>query len=430
MNKSTVLFTSILLAASVFSYQGIVHAQVSSTASLDILVQEALDNNPRIQQAFHEWKASQYRIDSARGLPDPMLSYGYFGESIETRVGPQEQKFGVSQKIPFPGKLRLKGKAQSKHAEILREKHEAVTNEIIKEVKFGYYDLFWVDQAIQINEEEKSILEKLEKVTQRKYESNRIPQQDVIKAQVELSKIIQKLFLLKQNRSSLVARLNSLLNRPGDSDMVRILSIDERAFEYELDELVDKVNLSRQELLAAGLSVEKAEHEKSLAKMAYLPDFTFGAEFVDIGSGTTSLSNDGEDAWMGKVSVNVPIWFGKLKAQVKEKEAALQAAKENKADVENRVEFEVQDIYFKISAYKDIVLLYETALIPQAQQAFDASQTGFETGAISFLDWLDTERTYLQTRLAYYKSITDYHKAVAHLERIVGGNLEGVQDEK
>jgi cobalt-zinc-cadmium efflux system outer membrane protein len=133
---------------------------------------------------------------------------------------------------------------------------------------------------------------------------------------------------------------------------------------------------------------------------------------------------------MVKVAFIVPFWFVKLMAQLKGKEAALQAAKENKEDVENRVEFEVQDIYFKISAYKDIVLLYETALIPQAQQAFDASQTGFETGAISFLDWLDTERTYLQTRLAYYKSITDYHKAVAHLERIVGGNLEGVQDEK
>ena len=78
----------------------------------------------------------------------------------------------------------------------------------------------------------------------------------------------------------------------------------------------------------------------------------------------------------------------------------------------------------KSRAYKDTILLYETALIPQVEQAFNASQTGFETGSISFLDWLDTERTYLQTRLSYYKSITDYHKSIAFLERIVGGHLE------
>ncbi len=88
--------------------------------------------------------------------------------------------------------------------------------------------------------------------------------------------------------------------------------------------------------------------------------------------------------------------------------------------MENQVNYEAQDLYFKINAYQDIVLLYETALLPQAQQAFDSSQIGFETGSITFLDWLDTERTYLQTRLAYYKAITDYHKSIAFLERVDG----------
>ena len=125
----------------------------------------------------------------------------------------------------------------------------------------------------------------------------------------------------------------------------------------------------------------------------------------------------------------MPIWFGKLNAQVKEKEAQLEAAKKNKEGMENRVNFEAQDLYFKINAYQDIVLLYETALLPQAQQAFDSSQIGFETGSITFLDWLDTERTYLQTRLAYYKAITDYHKSIAFLERVVGEELSGEENE-
>jgi len=398
-------------------------AQTPTSISLKVILQEALENNPKIKEAYNNWKASKYRIKSVKSLDDPVASYGYFAEEAQTKVGPQEQKYGVSQKIPFPGKLNLKGKAQGKHAQMLKEQYEATKNGITKDVKFVYYDLFWVDQAVEISEEEKSILEKIEKVAQRKYESNIVGQQDVIKVQIELSKIIKKLFLLKQNRKSLAVKLNSLLNRPLDTEIGKALDVKNKRFEYELDEIINKLHNSRQELIAANLAIEKSQFEKSLAKMAYLPDFTFGAEYTEIGGGTTSLSNDGEDAWMGKVSINVPIWFGKLNAQVKEKEANLEAAKKNKESVENQVNYEAQDLYFKISAYQDIVLLYETALLPQAQQAFDSSQIGFETGSITFLDWLDTERTYLQTRLAYYKAITDYHKSIAFLERVVGEEL-------
>jgi len=399
--------------------------QTNTTVSLQDYIKEAISQNPKIQEAYNKWKAAEYKIKSVKSLEDPMASYGYFAEEGQTKVGPQEQKYGISQKFPFPGKLNLKGKAQAKHAQMLKEQYEATKNETLKDVKFVYYDLFWVDRAVEINEEEKSILEKIEKVAQRKYESNIVGQQDVIKVQVELSKIIKKLFLLRQNRKSLAVKLNSLLNRPQgqDTEVQKIIGVESKSFEYELDEIINKSQNSRQELIAANLSIEKSQFEKSLAKMAYLPDFTFGAEYIEIGGGTTSLSNDGEDAWIGKVSINVPIWFGKLNAQVKEKEAQLEAAKKNKENVENQVNYEAQDLYFKINAYQDIVLLYETALLPQAQQAFDSSQIGFETGSITFLDWLDTERTYLQTRLAYYKAITDYHKSIAFLERVVGEEL-------
>ena len=392
---------------------------------LNSLISEAKNNNPQIQKAFNQWKAEEYKTKRVKSLDDPMASYGYFGEEAQTRVGPQEQKYGVSQKIPFPGKLSLKGKVQSKHAQMLEEQYKATESEVIKEVKFVFYDLYWADRSIEINDEEKSILEKLEKVAQRRYESNLTPQQDVIKSQVELSKIIQKIFLLQQSRNSLNVKLNALLNREQNAQTPNISSIDQQEFAYEIGDIINRAKDTRQELLAANLSIERAQYEKSLAKMAYLPDFTLGAEYTEIGGGTTTLSNDGQDAWMGKVSVNVPIWFGKLRAQVKEKESALEAVRKNKMDIENQVTYEAQDMYFKITAYKDIVLLYETALLPQAQQAFDSSQTGFETGSISFLDWLDTERTYLQTRLAYYKAVTDYHKSIAYLERVIGEDLGG-----
>ena len=430
MNRQMISMMAGVMALSLGIVPSVLEATGDGAPALDIFVGEALKNNPKIREAYNEWKAAEYKVKSVRSLDDPMFAATIPGEHVQTRVGPQEQKYSVSQKVPFPGKLGLKAKAQAKQAEALREQYEAAKNEIMREVKFTYFDLFWADRAVEVSEEEKSILEKLENVAQSKYESNQIPQQHVIKAQVELSQIIRKLLLLRQNRESLAARLNSLLDRPRSTEIGAVAAVEDADFSYKLDDLVGMVQQSRQELVMAELSVEKAEYEKSSAQMAYWPDFTFGAEYIEVGSGSTASPNDGQDAWMGMVAVNVPIWFGKLNAQVKEKEAALQAAKEKKEDIENRFEYEVQDIYFKIMAYKDIVLLYETALVPQAQQAFDASQTGFETGSISFLDWLDTERTFLQTRLAYYKAITDYHKSIAYLERVVGGSFKGGDHEQ
>lgn len=398
--------------------------------SLEAFVNEAEKNNPKIQQAFNTWKAAEHKIKGIKSLPDPMATYGYFGEEMQTRVGPQEQKFGISQKIPFPGKLGLKGKAQAKQALMRKEQYEAVKNEVLKDVKFVFYDLYWVDQAIEINEEEKELLENLEASAQRKYESNLVAQQAVIKAQVELSKIIEKLYLLRQNRRTLAVKMNSLLNRSQSREIAKISAIKEKEFNATLEDVIHQAQNARQELVAADLAVERSAYEKSLARMNYLPDFTIGAEYVEIGSGTTNQPNDGEDAWMGMISVNIPLWFGKLKSEVEEKTAELAAAQKNKEAVENQVAFEARDLYFKIMTYKDIVSLYETALVPQAQQAFDATQTGFETGKVSFLDWLDTERTYLQTRLAYYKAITDYYKSIAFLERVIGGRLQGGEYEK
>jgi len=284
MDKMRRLFIAALLL-SVFLHSNYLYARVSSALSLDGCIKEALDNNPQIQQAYHTWKAAEYRIKSAKGLPDPNVSYTYFGESIETRAGPQEQKFGAKQTIPFPGKLGLKGEIQAKEAQISKEKYEAAKSEVIKKVKFAFYDLYWLDRALYINEEEKELLEKVERVAQRKYESNLSPQQDVIKLQVELSQIIKKIALMRQNRKSLRARMNRLLNRDVGASIDTITEIAIEDFDYEANDIVEQFKHSGQELRAADLTVEKSEFEKSLAKMDYLPDFTLGYEYIDVGGG-------------------------------------------------------------------------------------------------------------------------------------------------
>ena len=416
-----VLITAVFMSLSFAQEEAVIPENKPQT--LDLLVSEALRNNLQVQAVYNEWQAAEYKVQVVKGLPDPRLSFSYFGENVETRVGPQESKFGASQKIPFPAKLIFKGKAQGRHAEMIKERYEAAKREVIKKVKFVYYDIFWVDRALGVTEEEKTILQNLERIAQRRYESNLTPQQDAIKAQVEISKLIDKLVMLKQSRKSLAAKMNSILNRPQSKELGRVEDAKLRGFDYELGELHTIANAFRQELLAANLDIERAQYEKSLAKLDYIPDLTLGFNYIRIGEGHTTMSNDGQDAWMGTVAINLPVWFDRLGAQLKEKQAALDARRKYSQDLENRVAYEVEDLYFKIIAYKDIVSLYRTALIPQTEQAFKAARIGYETGKVDFLNWLDSQRVLLKTRLAYYKAVVDYQKSIAYLERIVGKDL-------
>lgn len=399
------------------------YSESKKAESLVDLVNEGVQNNPHVQAQYSQWKAVEFKAKYVSRHPDPQARYSFFGESVETRVGPQEKKYGVSQKIPFPGKLSIKGFAHRRHADMKKEQYEASKRELIKSIKYVYYDLSWIDTSIRITENEKTLLENMERVARRKYESNLTTQQDVIKIHVEISRLIENLFRLKQNRVSLVAMMNNLLDREKGSSLGSIPPVEPQEFNLSLDQLHTIGKGKRPELRAAHFAVKKAEKEHTLSKLNYLPDFTVSYDYIKIGDNTTSRPDDGQDAWWGTVSINLPIWFGKLSAEVKEKKETLAAKRKDYKNMENKLSFEIEDLYFKINTDKDIISLYKTGLVPQAEHAFEAARTGYETGIIDFLNWLDTERIFLQINLAYYKSIVDYQKSIARLERAIGNDI-------
>ena len=143
------------------------YAQETEDKQLNDFITYALENNPQLKASYNKYRSAEYKIKFTKGLPNPVFQYGHFFKSIETRTGPQENKFGIFQKIPFPGKLGLKGKIQKKQSEILRERYDKLRQKIITRVKNTYYDIFFVDKAIEVTQEEKSILESIESIESR-----------------------------------------------------------------------------------------------------------------------------------------------------------------------------------------------------------------------------------------------------------------------
>ncbi len=390
---------------------------------LSEIILEALDNNPQVKAAYGEWQAALEKIPQAKSLPDPMIGYARFGSSVETRLGPQRNKLSLSQQIPFFGKLSLKGKIAQHGASVIEEQYNKVKADVSLNVKEAYFSLYWFDKVIRISQEEKEVLKRLARIAQKKYETGKANQQDVLKIQLEVSKVEDKILRLKQGRQAVVTKLNSLLNRPPDSSFGEVEEPRTSPFEIEIERLYQLAQERRPELKKAENLIEKNQVSLKLTKKNYYPDFRIMFDYIDIGGGTTTHPKDGRNAWMGSIGINIPIWRKKLRAAEAEAALQLKASQEKHTDIKNKTLSSVNELYHEVKTDEEQINLYKYSLLPQAEQAFKASEVGYLAGKVDFLNLLDSERMVLMIKTGYHKSIADFGKSLARLERVVGKDL-------
>jgi outer membrane protein TolC len=394
-------------------------------AALSELIEEALSQNPQIKAARNEWEASIKVVPQVKSLPDPMLSYSYFGQSVETRLGPQRNKFSLSQKFPFFGKLSLKGEIAKSASSLFEEQYNVVKANIALKVKKAYFSLFWFEKALKITNEEKEVLQRLAKIAEKKYETGKGNQQDVLKAHLEISRVTDKTLLLEQGRRGIAAELNSLLNRSPDVSLGEAEEFKVPEIRFSLEELYAWAKQFRPELRKARYLIEKNEKSLKLAKKNYFPDFKIMFDYIDIGAGTTTNANDGRNSWMASIGISIPIWRGRLRASEAEAAIKIEASQEGYKNIENKTLSRVNELFFEVKTASEEVNLYKYSLIPLAEQSLKASEVGYLAGKIDFLNLLDSERMLLQIKIGYFKSIADLGKSLAQLERVVGKNLVG-----
>lgn len=388
------------------------------------LIKIAEQENPEIKSARSRWQAAQQRPAQASSLPDPMLSYTRWIESVETRVGPQENVFMLSQRLPFPGKLGLKGKMAEQDAVAQENQYEATKRDVVYKVKTAYYDLYWIDQSLRILDQYNALLRDFSKAAEQQYATGSGIQANVLKSQVEISSIMERKLGFEKMRQGMVARLNALLNRPADSPLGVAAEIDTSRFSLPDSVLVKTALNEREELQATEAMIHKSEYMKSLAKREYLPDFNLQGTYITIPKVPTSMFSDaGKNPYSIMVGVNLPIWFGRRSAAVNEAEETIIANQRAYENLENNVKAEIADLYFQIATTGKTVDLYEQGLIAQAESSLQSALAAYRTGKLEFLNLLDAERMLLQFNLGYVKELSNYNKQVAAMARAVGGKL-------
>ena len=420
MSKST--FAAILLVGLGFD-SSLGQESQGPPLQLKELIEEALGKNPEIVAAKNQWAASVAKITQATALDDPVLSFIYPGRKVETRVGPQENRFRISQKLPFFGKLRLRGEVATRSADQAREIFEAKKLEIVAKVKRAFYELFMAHKAIQINQENVGILRRLGGIGEVKYATGRVSQGDVLKAQVELAKLANELITLRQEKETAEAALNILLNRPPQAPLGVPGEFENPPLTFTLEEL-EEMAVEQQPLLKAlQLAISASAANLALARRDYYPDVTVGVDYIQVGGGTTLSDDDGKDALLFSAGLNIPIWRKRLKARVRETEAAIKASEATYEAVRDRIVFEVTDALVKVQSAERLVDLFITTILPLAEQSLAAATIGYESDRVDFLDLLESQRILQDFQLDYYRALVNYEQELANLERTVGADL-------
>jgi len=389
----------------------------------EYLNQAAL-HNPDLESAFYRWKAALEKIPQVKALPDPRFTFAYYIENVETRVGPQEARLALFQTFPWFGILDLREDVATQDANAAKAQYDALKLKIFYEVKTVFYEYAYLAQAVRITREDIELLRYFDSVVRARYSAGATPYADVVKTQVQLGRLEDRLKTLQDLRRPLMAKLAAATNLPPDTEFpwppavpVMLLCVTDEELFKGLPEFSPQ--LRRFEYLEAR---EKAGIE--LAKKEYFPDLTFGIEDIMTGSALVPTTPDsGKDAVIASVTVTIPFWWEKRKASVREGQAKLASASRGAEALKRSLRSDMELALYKYRDAQRKIDLYRNTLIPQAEEALGVTLEAFQAGTRSSLDLIDAEKTLLEFELAYLRALADQAQRVAELEWLLGKEI-------
>ena len=394
------------------------------TFGLQDLLNGLMQNNPEIQAARSRFEAATKRPSQAGTLPEPTASYTNLGVGHPfSPLNASEfsyQGFGVSQEFPFPGKLGLASEEAKREAEGEQQNYRSVVFDVTARLKIAYYEWLSVQKAIELTHKNSDLLSRFEEIARNRYTVGKGLQQDVIKAQFEVSSLERDIVMLDEKRQRAEAEIVSLLAVPTVS--LRVPGeIQPSTISMSLDELVKATNDSPR--VRAGQKIVDARAvgiNRSLKD--FRPDFGVNLQWQHTGSNFP-------DYYMATVEVKIPIYYArKQRYALEESYSRLNEAKQNYRSAQQEAIYQVKDHYLAIESSERILNLYKTTLLPQAQLTVDSAASAYEVGNIDFLSLVTNLTNLISLERQYYDEVARHEEAIARLEPVVGKELIRLQE--
>jgi cobalt-zinc-cadmium efflux system outer membrane protein len=396
------------------------HPDLSPNATLQDVLAMAAMRHPGMKAAFEAWQAALEKSPQVMALPDPKFSYGYFIREVETRVGPQQQRVGLSQMFPWFGKRTLAGQMADQDAEAAWQVYESTKRKLFQSVKTTWNELAYLHESIRITEENIELMKHFERVAQARFRSGS-DVTGVVKAQVEIGKLEDRLLSLQDMILPLITRLNTEMNRPPNTFLPVPKLENTQTSQLPIKTTMDAMLLQHPDLAALQAEVEKNRKSIQLALKNNRPDFTLGLDYIQTDSSATAgISDNGKDPVMITGAFNIPIWNRKNKAAVRQAESNTSAAQLRLKQRENELQ---TDLAMELFDYRDAerkLGLYKNSLTPLTENALRVAEQSYQAGQSDFLELIDAQRLLLEFQLSYQRALADRAIATAGLEKLLG----------
>ena len=400
----------------------LLQAGVAVPDRLDDLVRVALDQNPEIHAAARRWEAAAARPSQVRALPNPTVSFTYWNAGSPlpgTSVGENPMSFVepmLTQRLPFPGKLGLRGEIAETEADTEGRLYDAERVRVVADLKQAYFDLYYVERSTETVERSRELLGRFASVARSRYEVGEGLQQDVLRAQMEETLLEDRLSVLTRQAGHLRARINELLNRPSDTLVRTLPEVTLSSLDYSAEELQAIAEDANPMLDAYRFGIDRSARVLDLARKEHLPDF-------DIRVGRMFMGTF-DDMWDVSVSAEIPVFFGRKEKRRVEEAVAMLRESQSEFDAAGRsVAREVTDYYLAASTAERLERLYREAVIPQASLTLESSLAAYRVGDVDFLGVLDNWSTLLDFEVEYYTQVAEHEKALVGLEELTGLDL-------
>jgi outer membrane protein, heavy metal efflux system len=396
------------------------------TISLEQLVSELVKINPDIQAAESRYQALQARPSQMWTLPDPVLSFvsrnGNGNPAPFTELGKDLlSSIGLmwEQEFPFPGKLSLAGEIAQKEADAAKVDIETVRWKVISNLKEAYYEYFRVDRSIQILNDSLKLLKHFEEIARARYGVGEGIQQDVLRSQLEISIMEQRITSMQQERATAVAEINRLLNRHIDSPLPNPAEVTQTKFVLPLETLELEFITKAPQIRSGEAMVAREQRNMELAKKQFRPDFMTSVEYAN--------SPNFPDMWEIKFGLRIPIFYKTKQAYgVTEASHNLTRAQKELRTMQQEIAFSIRNQLLQIQASEKLLKLYNQAVLPQSNLTLESSLATYQVGKSDFITTLSNFMTLLEYRMNHYAELARHETAIARLERIVGRPVTAV----
>jgi cobalt-zinc-cadmium efflux system outer membrane protein len=424
MNTRQDLIIAILLCILTLTFVTVGYSQTEEKALvLNDLINTAIEQNPQLKSMRSAFLADSAKITQEGALPDPVLSLGLMNLPVNSFAFDQEPMTGkqiaINQLFPFPGKLSLKEDISSEDTEISRTNYQEYRNQLIRDVTTEYYNLFVIDKSIEITEKNQALLKEYTEIAQSRYRVGKGLQQDVLKAQVELSKMIDKLIKLKQERRVKQARINALLNQPVNTPLGRPIEPGYAEVDQDPDSLLSLAKKNRPLLKGWECMRKQSTLRVDLAKKDYWPNIGVFVAYTQ--RDMLQNGSPGYDFLSGGVSLNLPVYSGsKQSKKVAESIYNEDKINERYQQVLNQLNFDLDERYSSLIKNSELIDLFRTGIIPQAEQSLASALTGYQTDKVDFLTLVNNQITLFNYQLDYYRVLGAYQNDQAGLVFLTG----------